>query len=49
MSVPETFYDGLIEKEIAAQGAAIDEAAVIGNVLGKYRPGVGDGYLALRD
>ena len=48
LSVPETFYDGLIEKEIAAQGAAIDEAAVIGNVLGKYRPGVGDGYLALR-
>lgn len=48
-SVPEDFYDFLIERAIDRQGgAAFLQAKVIGEVLGRDRPGVGDGFLALR-
>lgn len=46
--VAETFFDDLIRREIAAEPEEFREAMVIGRVLGKYEPGVGDGYLALR-
>ena len=39
----------LIERAIDRQGgAAFLQAKVIGEVLGRDRPGVGDGFLALR-
>ena len=44
----ETFYDDLIRREIAAEAEEFREAMVIGRVLGKYEPGVGDAFLALR-
>ncbi len=44
----ETFYDELIRREIAAEAEEFREAMVIGRVLGKYEPGVGDAFLALR-
>lgn len=48
-SVPEDFYDFLLERAIDRQGgAAFLQAKVIGEVLGRDRPGVGDGFLALR-
>ena len=44
----ETFYDDLIHREIAAEPESFQEAMVIGRILGKYEPGIGDTYLALR-
>jgi len=48
MSVPADFYDGFIRREIAAQGEKFHEARAIGNVLGRYELGIGDGLIALR-
>lgn len=47
-SVPEDFYDFLLLREIARQPETFREAEVIGQVLGRYRPGIGDGWLAGR-
>ena len=47
-SVPVDFYDSLIRQEIAAEPGEFQEAMVIGRVIGKYEPGVGDGWIALR-
>lgn len=47
-SVPETLYDGFIRREIAAEAGAFHEAKLIGRVLGKYKLGVGDAWIALR-
>lgn len=51
-SLPADFYDTFIRRELAdmpgAQQAGFRQAHLIGNVLGKYRLGIGDGYIALR-
>lgn len=47
MSVGEDFYDHLIRREIPAADS-IKVAEVIGNVLGRQKPGIGDGILADR-
>jgi len=48
ISVPETFYDEFITREIAAEADEFREAMVIGRVLGKYELGIGDAWIALR-
>lgn len=48
VSVPETFYDSFLCREIEAEGERFREAAVIGRVLGKYQLGIGDSWIALR-
>ncbi|MDL2294175.1 DUF1835 domain-containing protein [Ruminococcaceae bacterium OttesenSCG-928-D13] len=48
VSMPETLYDSFIEKEINAEDEVFQEAMVIGRVLGKYRLGVGDAWVAHR-
>lgn len=48
VSVPETFYDDFILREIAAEQEEFQEAMVIGRVLGKYRLGISDGWIAYR-
>lgn len=48
MSVPKTFYDSFILREIAAQPEEFMEAQVIGKVLGQYQLGIGDAWVALR-
>lgn len=46
MSVRESFYDFMIENTLSEKPQK--EAEVIGNVLGEYEPGIGDGWLAHR-
>lgn len=45
-SVEETFYDGLIRKHLPAGEKKV--AALIGEILGRERPGIGDIWLADR-
>lgn len=47
-SVPETFYDDFILREIAAEQEEFQEAMVIGRVLGKYQLGISDSWIAYR-
>lgn len=47
-SVPETFYDPFIWKEIGEQPEEFREEEVIGQVLGKYQLGICDAWIALR-
>lgn len=47
-SAPEDLYDVYIRMEIDAQPEEFREAVVVGNVLGKYQPGIGDGYIHYR-
>ena len=46
--VSEDFYDPFIRREITAQLEEFNEAVLIGRVLGKYRLGIGDSWIALR-
>ena len=48
VSAPESLYDSYILREIAAQGQEFNGAMVVGNVLGKYRLGIGGGWVAWR-
>ena len=48
MSVDEAFYDGFIQREIDEQDDVFHEARLIGSVLGGYRLGVGDAWIAQR-
>ena len=48
VSAPETLYDDFIVREIAAEDERFHEAMIIGRVLGKYRLGIGDAWVALR-
>ena len=48
VSVPETFYDSFILREIAAQTEEFTEATVIGAIISKYQLGIGDTWIALR-
>lgn len=47
-SAPENLYDLYIQKEIDAQPEEFRESTVVGNVLGKYHPGISDGYIHYR-
>lgn len=46
--VEEDFYDWLILRELAAAPEEFQEARLIGTVLGRYRLGLSDSWLALR-
>ena len=48
VSVPDTFYDAFILRELEAQEDEFMEAMLIGKVLGKYSLGISDGLIALR-
>lgn len=48
VSVAETLYDMPILLEIALAEETFSQAGLIGNVLGRHRPGVGDAWIALR-
>lgn len=48
VSVPDTFYDPFILRELEVQENEFMEAVLIGKVLGKYSLGIGDGLIALR-
>ncbi|NLM61839.1 MAG: DUF1835 domain-containing protein [Clostridiales bacterium] len=48
VSVPEHIYDDFILREISAENEYFQEAMVIGRVLGKYRLGISDSWVAFR-
>ncbi|WP_088189237.1 DUF3658 domain-containing protein [Desulfosporosinus sp. FKA] len=48
ISVPETLYDDVILREIAAEGEEFQEVKVIGQVIGKYQFGIHDSWVAFR-
>lgn len=48
VSVPEDLYDDFIWREIELESGEFKEGMVIGHVLGKYRLGIGDCWIALR-
>lgn len=48
VSVPETFYDSFIFRELEDQGDEFMEANLIGKVIGKYSLGISDSLIALR-
>lgn len=48
VSVPETFYDSFILRELEDQGDEFMEANLIGKVIGKYSLGISDSLIALR-
>lgn len=47
-SAPEDLFDFYIQREIDAQPDEFREAKVVGGILGKYEPGIGDGYIHYR-
>ncbi len=47
-SVPEEFYDPFILREIEAQKGEFLEARLIGDMIGKYQLGIGDGWIHAR-
>ena len=47
-SVPEDFYDPFLRQELARTPEEFSEAAFIGNVLGRFQLGIGDGLVASR-
>lgn len=48
VSVSETLYDPFILRELDTLDSEFKEALLIGQVLGKYQLGIGDGWIALR-
>lgn len=48
VSVPESSYDTFILRELDALEDEFKEAILVGQVLGKYQLGIGDGWIALR-
>lgn len=48
MSVSEDFYDAFIAREIAGEAEEFAEARLIGGMLGQYRLGIGDAFIAHR-
>lgn len=47
-SIPEDIYDSFIRREMDAQPEEFHQARLIGNVIGKYALGIGDGFIAQR-
>ena len=48
VGVSETIYDEFIRYEISLQNSEFQEMMVVGKVLGKYRLGINDAWIALR-
>ena len=48
VSVPDSLYDRFILQELEKQDDEFKEAQLVGQVLGKYQLGIGDGWIALR-
>lgn len=48
VSVPETLYDTFILRELSTLEDEFKEGILVGQVLGKYQLGIGDGWIALR-
>ena len=48
VSVPETLYDTFILRELSTLEDEFKEGTLVGQVLGKYQLGIGDGWIALR-
>lgn len=48
VSTSEKLYDDFILREITAEGEEFQEAIIVGRVLGKYRLGIGDSWVAYR-
>jgi len=48
VSVPESFYDDFIVREIKKENTVFDEVMIIGRVLGDYKLGIGDSWVAHR-
>lgn len=48
VSVPESFYDPFIFRELEKQENEFNEARLIGQILGKYQLGISDAWIALR-
>ena len=48
VSVSETLYDTFILRELSALEDEFKEGILVGQVLGKYQLGIGDGWIALR-
>ena len=48
VSVPKTLYDTFILRELSALEDEFKEGVLVGQVLGKYQLGIGDGWIALR-
>ena len=48
VSAPESLYDPYILREIDAQDQEFRGADVVGNVIGKYQLGIGDGWIVRR-
>lgn len=48
VSVPDSLYDIFILRELEKQEDEFNEAQLVGQVLGKYQLGIGDGWIALR-
>ena len=48
VSVPDTLYDDFIIREIKAEEKEFQETMIVGRVLGNYRLGIGDTWIAHR-
>lgn len=48
VSVPADFYDSFIRRELAKAPDEFHEAHVIGNIMGRFQLGIGDGWIANR-
>lgn len=48
VSAPETLYDPYILRELEGREGEFPEAAAVGDVIGKYQLGIGDGWIARR-
>ena len=48
VSVPDTLYDTFILQELSTLEDEFKEGILVGQVLGKYQLGIGDGWIALR-
>jgi hypothetical protein len=48
VSIPETFYDSFILEEIKKAKDEFQEAKIVGTVLGKYKLGISDAWVAHR-
>lgn len=47
-SAPEDLYDPFIRMELENMPEEFKEGVLIGNILGRHNPGIGDGFLHLR-
>lgn len=48
VSAPADFYDSFIRRELAKASDEFHEASIIGNIIGRFQLGIGDGWIANR-